>query len=142
MFVYCLLFAQVVVATNIAETSVTINGIVYGVCTSHLMNSFSSPPISPLPPFLSFCPPFFPPPPIHFSFSHSSSNYFFSFLSCHFSINYFVVFVVCVVIDCGFVKLKAFSPKTSLGKSILSIVASVTFSDLFDRPVNEAIYDL
>ena len=34
------LFAQVVVATNIAETSVTINGIVYGVCTSRPMNHF------------------------------------------------------------------------------------------------------
>lgn len=84
------------------------------------------------PPFLSLSPPFFPPPPIHFTFSHSSSSYLFSFLSC----------LCCVVIDCGFVKLKAFSPKTSLGKSILSIVASVIFSDLFDRPVNETIYDL
>ena len=88
-------------------------------------------PICFLPPFLSLSPPFFPPPPIHFTFSHSSSSYLFSFLSCF----------CCVVIDCGFVKLKAFSPKTSLGKSILSIVASVIFSDLFDRPVNETIYD-
>ena len=40
VIVCCLLFAQVVVATNIAETSVTINGIVYGVCTSHPVNHF------------------------------------------------------------------------------------------------------
>jgi len=114
------LLAQVVIATNIAETSVTINGIVYGRCTplpplsSPLLFTLTLPlSLPPSLPLLCF--------PLHYSTSLP--------LSPAFSLSPLPPSLpppsLCVVIDCGFVKLKAFSPKTALGKLHVSRVSQL-----------------